>query len=209
MIIGIPVYQGVDLLDVTAPHEVFKWLGDKVELRLLAASIEQPIVSRDGFRFLASHRLSDAGKLDVLWVPGGDPAMLAELMNGKDDGVFLQFLRRSAAHADWVCSVCEGALLLAKAGLLDGYQATTHWAFLPCLRKFPNIQVADGFPRFIQDRNRLTGGGISSGLDESLHLISLLFGNDAAREVQRTIQYFPQPPFKNDLVEPAQCMFSW
>lgn len=209
MIIGIPVYQGVDLLDVTAPHEVFSWLGDKVEVQLLAASTDQPIVTRDGFRFLASKRLSDAGKLDVLWVPGGDPAVLTELMNGKDGGIFLDFLRRSGAQATWVCSVCEGALLIAKAGLLDGYEATTHWAFLPCLREFPKIKVADGFPRFIVDGNRLTGGGISSGLDESLHLIRILFGDDTAREVQRSIQYYPQSPFECDLAEPAKCMFSW
>lgn len=209
MIIGIPVYQGVDLLDVTGPHEVFSWLGDKVEVQLLATSIDQPVVTRDGFRFLASKRLSDVDKLDILWVPGGDPKALAMLMDRQDGGVFLDYLRRIGEQATWVCSVCEGALLIARAGLLDGYKATTHWAFLPCLRQFPLIDVADGFPRFVHDRNRLTGGGISSCLDESLHLVRQLFGDDTARKVQRNLQYYPQPPFESDIVEPEKCMFSW
>jgi transcriptional regulator GlxA family with amidase domain len=209
MIVGIPVYQQVDLLDVTAPHEVFKWVGPDVEVRLLAGSTEEPIVTRDGFRFLATHRFADTKKLDILWVPGGDPKALAPIMSGKEPRDVLDFLRRIGPHAGWVCSVCEGALLLAAAGLLDGYQATTHWAFIPCLKSFDKVSVVKGFPRFHQDRNRLTGGGISSGLDESLHLVRLLKGDDAAREAQRTTQYYPKPPFRSDLKAPANCMFSW
>ena len=69
--------------------------------------------------------------------------------------------------------MCEGAILLAASGLLDGYLMTTHWAFIPCLTKFPKVKVAQGFPRFVLDRNRLTGGGISSGLDEAFKLVEL------------------------------------
>jgi transcriptional regulator GlxA family with amidase domain len=209
MIVGIPVYQQVDLLDVTAPHEVLKWMGPEVEVRLLAHSTDEPIMTRDGFRFLATHRFADTKKLDILWVPGGDPKALAPIMRGKEPHGVLDFLRRIGPHAGWVCSVCEGALLLAAAGLLDGYEATTHWAFIPCLKSFDKVSVVKGFPRFHQDRNRLTGGGISSGLDESLHLIRLLKGDKAAREVQRTIQYYPKPPFRSDLKVPASCPFSW
>lgn len=208
MIIGIPVYQKVDLLDVTAPHEVFRWVPG-FEVRLLAASTDEPIETRDGFRFLATHRLADMKKLDVLWVPGGDPKALAPIMRGDAPRDVLDFLCRVGPHAGWVCSVCEGTLLLAAAGLLDGYKATTHWAFIPCLNSFDRVSVAKGFPRFQQDRNRLTGGGISSGLDESLHLVRLLKGDDTAREVQRTIQYYPKPPFRSDLKAPASCPFSW
>lgn len=207
MIIGIPVYQGVDLLDVTGPHEVFKWMGAEVEVRLLSASLDIPIVTRDGFRFLATHLFSDTANLDVLWVPGGDPDVLELMMNRSDGGAFLDFLRRIGGDTDWICSVCEGAMLLAAAGLLDGYRATTHWLFLPCLRKFKNIDVVEGLPRYVHDRNRLTGGGISSGLDESLHLIRLIKGDDVARDIQRTLQYFPEPPFPNDLIAPELCGF--
>ena len=215
MIVGIPVYQYVDLLDVTAPHEVMRWT-DGLEVRLLAQSIDTPIVTRDGFRFLATHRFADTDDLDVLWVPGGDPdKALKPMMDGSQPD-YVAFLKRIAPVLDakykrtgtgFVCSVCEGALLLAAAGLLDTYRATTHWLFIPCLKNFRQVEVADGLPRFVLDRNRLTGGGISSGLDESLQLVRMLKGDAAARQVQRTIQYYPDPPFPNDLTIPDTCGF--
>jgi cyclohexyl-isocyanide hydratase len=209
MIIGIPVYPGVDLLDVTGPHEVLKWMDPKVDLRLIAASTEKPIVTRDGFSFLATHDFASTPRLDVLWVPGGDPDALTIIMSGKMPD-YINFLKRVAATADWVCSVCEGALLLAAAGLLDGYQATTHWYFTPCLKEFKNVIVVDGHPRFVQDRNRLTGGGISSGLDEALRLVELLKGTAVAQEVQQTLQYYPRPPVNSEIPDPGDtCFFSW
>jgi cyclohexyl-isocyanide hydratase len=99
-----------------------------------------------------------------------------------------------------VCSVCEGALLAAAARLLDGYKATTHWAFIPYLiQNYPKVTVADGHPRFVVDRNRLTGGGISSGLDEALQLIALLSGEGTAQSVQQTTQYYPDPPVSSEI----------
>lgn len=209
MIIGIPVYQGVDLLDVTGPHEVFGWMGDGVEIRLLAETTEVPIVSRDKFSFNVTHSFTEQQQLDVIWVPGGDPDALAVMMRG---GAYLDFLNGQAKGAEWVCSVCEGALLLAAAGLLDGHDATTHWNFIPCLASFKKINVAAGFPRYVRsevgDEKRLTGGGISSGLDESLELVRVLKGDDAARDLQRTLQYYPEPLFPSDLVAPQTCEFA-
>lgn len=207
MIVGIPVYDQVDLLDISAPHEVLKWMDPDAEVRLLAATIDTPIVTRDGLRFLASHLFSDTDALDVLWVPGGEPSAMAPIMDGAAPRDYLDFLIRIGPRSTWVCSVCEGALLLAAAGLLDGYRATTHWAFIPCLKQYNKVTVVDGFPRFELDRNRLTGGGISSGLDEALELVRLLKGPAAAQDVQRTIQYYPEPPFESDLAVPPQCRF--
>ncbi|MEZ2218896.1 DJ-1/PfpI family protein [Rhizobium sp. RCC_161_2] len=210
MIISIPVYDQVDLLDVAGPHEVLKWMDIAPEVRLVAATANATIVTRDGFRFLSTHSFDEDTAPDVLWVPGGAPAALAPIMNGTGDRHYIDYLIRVAADAKWVCSVCEGALLLAAAGLLDGYQATTHWKFLPCLESFDKVCVVPGFPRFHLDRNRLTGGGISSGLDESLELVRLLTNDeDAVRDVQRTLQYYPVPPFPSDLRKPLRCMFSW
>ena len=209
MIIGIPVYNGVDLLDVTAPHEILKWMDSKVDLRLVAQSADENIVTRDGFSFKPTHSFAGTPQLDVLWVPGGDPTVLAPMMSGKPPRDYLDFLIDRAAGAQWVCSVCEGALLLAAAGLLDGYRATTHWAFDPCLRKFKNVTVVDGHPRFVRDRNRLTGGGISSGLDEALKLVELLTDVKTAQDVQRTIQYYPDPPVSSEMHPVERCMFSW
>jgi transcriptional regulator GlxA family with amidase domain len=208
MIIGIPVYQKVDLLDVTGPHEVFKWMNPEVEVRLIARSANSMITTRDGFTFLAPHGFDDVPSLDVLWVPGGDPEALREIMSGADTA-YLDFLRSRSATAQYVCSVCEGALLLAKAGLLDGFEATTHWYFIPCLQQFPAIKVAPGTPRFVHDRNRLTGGGISSGLDEALKLVELLRGYEAAQDVQQTMQYYPDPPVTSQLPQATGCPFSW
>src|SRR4051794_17261935 len=145
--IGIPVYDGVDLLDFAAPCEVFSWMaeiydpkrtdGKRTRVRLIAAE-DCAVTTRDGLRFHPDTVFATCPQLDVLWVPGGDPVRLAERMQ---DSVFLDFLRHQSRNAAYVTSVCEGALLLASAGLLDGYEATTHWAFLPCLKQFPKIWV--------------------------------------------------------------------
>lgn len=215
VIVGIPVYDGVDLLDVTAPAEVFSWVqrsetlpnAPTIEVRLIA---QQPgeITTRNGFTFIAPISFADNTSLDVLWVPGGDPPALKKLMTGSDQA-YLNFLKDRSRTARYVCSVCEGALLLAQAGLLDGYQVTTHWAFIPCLKRFPEITVATGLPRYVLDRNRLTGGGISSGLDESLKLVELLAGTAVAQDVQQSIQYFPLPPVHAALPTPGKCPFDW
>ena len=201
--IGIPVYQDVDLLDVTGPHEIFKWMGDDFTVELIAdAKNKGSITTRDKFTFQATHTFETASKLDVLWVPGGDPCALKREM--KDGSPYIAFLRKQSG-ARYICSVCEGAILLAASGLLDSHLVTTHWAFIPCLKKF-NVKVAEGFPRFVLDGNRLTGGGISSGLDEAFKLVELLAGYEAAQAVQRTTQYYPCPPVASTITPATDCL---
>ncbi len=207
MIIGIPVYNQVDLLDVAGPREVLTWMEPQAEVRLIARQAG-PITTRDGLTLIAPFSFSDTPEVDVLWVPGGDLDGLKAIMTGNERD-YLEYFRTASAKARYICSVCEGALLLAQAGLLDGYEVTTHWAFIPCLARFPSIRVAPGTPRFVLDRNRLTGGGISSGLDESLKLVELLAGTEAAQEVQQTIQYYPDPPVTSKLPQPDRCPFVW
>jgi cyclohexyl-isocyanide hydratase len=125
-------------------------------------------------------------------------------MTGKDRS-YLEFLVARSRDARFVCSVCEGALLLAAAGLLDGYQATTHWAFVSCLKRFSRVVVVEGHPRFVLDRNRLTGGGISSGLDEALKLIELLTDAGVAQSVQQNTQYYPCPPVASRIPAAGKC----
>jgi len=206
MIIGMPVYQGVDLLDVTGPHEIFGWMGDDVTIELIADKrSNKSITTRDGFTFVAPMTFEDASKLDVLWVPGGSPAALKQQL--KPDSGYIDFLKKQSG-AKYICSVCEGGVLLAASGLADGYLMTTHWAFVPCLAKFPHVKVAQGFPRFVLDRNRLTGGGISSGLDEAFKLVELLTDYETAQSIQRTTQYYPCPPVASEL-EPASSCPLW
>lgn len=200
MIIAMPVYDDVDMLDVTGPYEMFGWAD--IAIDVLA---EQPgmVRFRNGFSFEVTKGFADAGSYDAIWVPGGDPPALVRLMNDPTR-TYLDFLVAQAARTRMVCSVCEGAMLLAAAGLLDGYQATTHWAFIPCFaERFPKVTVADGYPRYVLDRDRLTGGGISSGLDEALMLIQLLQGTVAAQEVQQVTQYYPDPPVRS-MIQPAK-----
>jgi transcriptional regulator GlxA family with amidase domain len=206
IIIGMPVYQGVDLLDVTGPFEILNWMnqaGRPAEIHLIAERAGD-ITTRDGFTFKAPMGFGAAPRLDVLWVPGGAPAALKQLMRGKDRH-YLEFLVAQAKTARFICSVCEGALLLAAAGLLDGFQATTHWAFTSCLQAFPGVTVVEGHPRFVVDGNRLTGGGISSGLDEALKLIELLTDAGVAQSVQQNTQYYPCPPVASRIPAAGKC----
>jgi transcriptional regulator GlxA family with amidase domain len=217
MKLGIPIYEGVNLLDVAGPLEMFYWTGASKEQNGQGKDLQTVLVSADGKAvksiegvcFHAQSSFAQTPALDILWVPGGAPSALAGIM--KDvHSPYLNYLRQVAAGAKWVCSVCEGALLLARAGLLDSHKATTHWAFVDCLKSFPAIEVDPANRRFVVSRNRLTGGGISSGLDEALQLILLLFGEGTAKNVQVTTQYFPQPPVMGELPwAPPACPVKW
>jgi cyclohexyl-isocyanide hydratase len=207
-LVGILAYDGVDLLDVAVPYELFKWAREHGGTSGRSRAVDvvmigwrrRTLTTRDGLTFSAGCTNASCPRLDALWVPGGDPPVLKSLMA---DRHFLEFLRRQGAEARYVTSVCEGALLLAQSGLLDGYKATTHWAFLPCLQRFPKVRVVTGYPRYVVDRNRVTGGGISSGLDEALMLIGLICGRRVAKKVQLSIQYNPNPPFRHG--DPCQA----
>ncbi len=209
MKLGIPVYERVNLLDVAGPAEMFFWAGQSRPLETVIISKDGgPVTSINNVRFEAQTSFGETPKLDILWVPGGDPDELSRMMKDPDAPYF-QYLRQVAANALWVCSVCEGALLLARAGLLNGHKATTHWAAVSCLQRFEKVEVDTTHPRFLVSGNRLTGGGISSGLDEALKLIMLLFGEGTAKSVQLTTQYFPKPPVSGRIGEIPACGMDW
>lgn len=203
MIIGIPVYDGVDLLDMSGPFEMFHWAG--FEIDLLAAE-PGPRTTGSRLTFSVPRGFAQARAYDAIWVPGGEPDALARLI---DDPArtYLGFLAAQAARVPMMCSVCDGAMLLAAAGLLDGYRATTHWEFLACFpQRFPKVIVAPGNPRFVHDRNRLTAAGVAAGLDAALKLIELLGGTALAQQVQQATQYYPDPPVSSTVPpSPAQC----
>lgn len=226
--IVIPVYEMVNLLDVAAPLEMFGWWAsyDRArDIQITVAAETRGVVNTyspaaangAGLKLVADLAFSDIDATDLLWVPGGSVGALQEQMKNP---AYTGFLNRVSQEAAYVTSVCEGALFLAEAGLLDGFQATTHWAFIACLAKYKKIQVVPDpslpdpkFPRFVVDDHngalkkgiRVTGGGISSGLDESLEIIRLIAGVNVAKRVQTTTQYFPKPPVQ--AMEPglAEC----
>ena len=223
--IGIPIYDQVDLMDIAAPCEMFFWMNQTWQTKtsnqksaqvLLVSATSQAVTTAAGVAITPTVTFEACPQLDMLWVPGGYPAALKARMS---DPVFLNFLRKQSQQAKFVTSVCEGAMLLASAGLLDGYQATTHWAFISCLKRFYKVEVVKGHPRFVvnhdqaRDRFVVTGGGISSGLDEALKLVELMTnemlgpgtGEAVAKGVQLTTQYFPKPPFSGKIPGSAHC----
>ncbi|ATQ41078.1 DJ-1/PfpI family protein [Caulobacter mirabilis] len=201
MLIGIPVYQGVNLLDVAGPMEMFHWAQLDVEL---IAATPGVVTTMNGVQLKIDKGFCEASAWDVLWTPGGAPDALAAQLDDPER-TYLNFLAEKSVDAKYVCSVCEGAVLGAAAGIFDGYEITTHWAFVNCFGKYHGVTVVPGAPRFHLDRNRLTGGGISSGLDESLKLIELLLGTAAAQSAQQTTQYYPDPPVTSTLPPAGTC----
>jgi cyclohexyl-isocyanide hydratase len=199
----MPLYPSFDSLDVTGPHQTF-FMQDSLKPLLIGPSTCDPVVSYEGISILPDCDFDSSPQVDVLFVPGGvglDQVLLKDKAAGFP---YLRFLQKQAAGAKMITSVCTGAIFLAAAGLLDGYRATTHWGYLSVLRLFPKVIVAEGFPRFVIDANRVTGGGISSGLDEAMAIVSLLLGDEAAKRGQLTMQYAPNPPFNDGDPSTAQ-----
>lgn len=185
MIIGMLIFPGMTPLDFVGPYEVFSQLPG-CETRAIAQTL-QPVTAKGGLQFLADTTTGDAPILDILFVPGG-PGVGALL----EDRELLEFLRRQAHHVRYITSVCTGALLLGAAGLLKGYRATTHWLSLDLLPVFGAIAVAD---RVVIDCNRITGGGITAGIDFALTIAAELFGAETAKMIQLLLEYDPKPPF--------------
>ncbi|MEH2252928.1 DJ-1/PfpI family protein [Nostoc sp.] len=185
--IGIVLFPNVTQLDFTGPYEVFARLPN-VQLYLLAETLE-PIRSDRGLTFLPDTTFAQAPALDVLFVPGG-PGINAKM----EDQKFLDFLKTQGKQARYVTAVCTGSLLLAAAGLLQGYRATTHWLSLDLLEMLGVETVAQ---RVVIDRNRITGGGVTAGIDFGLTLAAELFGEASAQAIQLGIEYNPQPAFNS------------
>ncbi|PVW05149.1 AraC family transcriptional regulator [Microbacterium sp. Gd 4-13] len=179
------LFPRVTQLDLTGPVEVFSHLPDAVSD--LAWHRIEPVPTSAGFSILPTVTFDDAPQADVLMVPGGQGAF--DLL---DDAVALDFVRRQAAGARYVTSVCTGAFVLGAAGLLGGRRATTHWA------SHPLLEVLGAVPehgRVVRDGNVFTGGGVTSGIDFALRLAAKIYGDNVARSIQLGLEYAPAPPF--------------
>ena len=185
MIIGMLIFRDMTQLDFTGPYEVFVQIPG-CEVKVIATSL-QPVAAKGGLRFIPDTTTGDAPQLDLIFVPGG-PGVGA-LMQDRE---VLEFLRHQAEGARYVTSVCTGALVLGAAGLLKGYRATTHWLSLELLPIFGATPAPD---RVVIDRNRITGGGVTSGIDFALVIAGEIAGADTAKEIQLLIEYNPAPPF--------------
>jgi cyclohexyl-isocyanide hydratase len=157
------------------------------------------VVDGHGLQIVPNVAFADCPPADILFVPGG-PGQMALM----EDGEVLGFLRRQAERSSWITSVCTGSLVLAAAGLLTGYRATCHWLSLDQLAYFGVEPVAE---RVVVDRDRVTGAGVTSGIDFALTLSARLFSEERARRVQLYMEYDPAPPFDGGSVASADPGF--
>jgi cyclohexyl-isocyanide hydratase len=184
-IVGMLIFPRLTQLDMTGPYEVLARLPDTT-VHLVAHSMA-PVKTDRGMEIVPTVTFADCPPLDVIMVPGGPGQQ--DLM---DDTVVLDFLRRQAATAKYVTSVCTGSLVLGAAGLLKGKRATCHWAAIEHLALLGAIPVSE---RVVIDGNVVTGAGVASGIDFALQLAAILEGEKVAREIQLQIEYDPDPPF--------------
>lgn len=185
-VIAMLVHPKMVLQDLVGPLTVFNLMFS--EIHLVWKRLE-PVDTELGIPIMPSTTFADCPtEIDVLFVPGGLDGSIAMM---QDDAV-LAFLRETAARAKFVTSVCTGALVLGAAGLLRGYKATTLWNVRDVL---PILGAVPTPGRVVHDRNRLTGGGVTAGIDFGLTLCALLKGRAEAERVQLTMEYAPAPPF--------------
>lgn len=195
LVVGMVVFPNLTMLDFVGPYDVFsKASCFKV---VVISRDTRPLQAEGGLTFQASVDFEHCPQLDVIFVPGGkgiNPILT--------DKTYINFLQRQANEAQYITSVCTGSLVLAAAGLLTGYKATTHWRSLDLLRLFNIETIKD---RVVVDRNRITGGGVTSGIDFGLVLTAMVGGEAMAKTIQLMLEYEPVPPFHSGSPEHADA----
>ncbi|MBS0192175.1 MAG: DJ-1/PfpI family protein [Phycisphaerales bacterium] len=187
--IAIVLYPQFTALDVIGPHHVFvNMVGAKV---LLVAKTREAVACDTGYAITPNATFEEIkDKQTLVMVPGGTSGTIEAMQ----DAATVSFLQRQGAEAEWIGSVCTGSLLLAAAGLLKGYKATSHWLARSALRAGGAEPVA---ARYVEDRNRVTGAGVTAGIDFALRLVQKWRGTMYAKGVQLFMEYDPQPPFNS------------
>lgn len=188
MNVGIYVFEDMTMLDGYAPLQMLAFVEQFRTFTFAKSS--HPVKSDCGAMLTPDYDLASCPPLDIVIMPGG-----GDVLPQMQDAELIAWLKNTALTAQWITSVCTGALILAEAGLLDGYRATTHWGWVPQLKRYPGIEVID--ERVVVDRNRISGGGITAGLDFALTLIAEVVGKPAAESIQLMFEYRPQPPFES------------
>jgi cyclohexyl-isocyanide hydratase len=185
--IGMLLYPRLTQLDLTGPYEFLHRIPG-AQVHLLWKTLD--LVHADsGLGLAPTTTLDECPPLDIVFVPGG----YGQLALMQDETV-LGFLRKHGERAKLVTSVCTGALVLGAAGLLNGYDAATHWAFMELLPAFGARPVSK---RVVVDRNRITAGGVTAGIDFGLRIVAELAGERFAKGVQLGLEYDPEPPFRS------------
>lgn len=191
--IAFLLFPGVTQLDLTGPAQVLSRLGN-AKLDLVWTSLD-PVKTDAGFAIMPTATFDDIAEADILCVPGGI-GVTGVMM----DEAAMAWVRKVGSYAQWVTSVCTGSLILGAAGLLKGYKATSHWAWHDHLALFGAEPVK---ARTVFDRNRVTGGGVTAGIDFALALMAEIRGEAHARMVQLSLEYDPAPPLDSGSPEKA------
>lgn len=193
-VVNMLVYPRMVLMDLIGPMTVMNILGAKVNL---VWKDKTPVSTDVGIPITATTTLSECpSSPDVLFVPGG----IMGTINCMNDSEVCDFIAAQGEMAQYVTSVCTGSLVLAAAGLLNGYKATSHWTVAELL---PLMGASNTDERVVKDRNRITGGGVTAGIDFGLTLAALLKSEEDARRVQLILEYDPEPPFSNGTPQQA------
>ena len=188
-------YPGMTPLDLLGPLQTWTFWSN-AEIQVVWKNTD-PTMTDTGMAVVPTHTFESAFEQpDIVFVPGGTKATF-ELTQDEET---LAFLRSKAETASWVTSVCTGALVIGAAGLLQGYKATTHWAAKEALAAF-GAEVTEG--RYVIDRDRATGGGVTAGIDFGLALMAEIAGEQEAKAAQLAMEYSPNPPFSSGTPEEA------
>jgi cyclohexyl-isocyanide hydratase len=190
--IAFLLYPDVTQLDLTGPAQFLSRIGGTIHYVAKAA---EPVPTDAGFSIVPTATFAEITHADILCVPGG-----ISCVDVIEDDETLAWVRAVGEGAEWVTSVCTGSLILGAAGLLEGYRAGCHWAWREHLSLFGAEPVAE---RVVFDRNRVTGGGVTAGIDFALALIAAIRGEAHARIVQLALEYDPAPPFDSGSPERA------
>jgi transcriptional regulator GlxA family with amidase domain len=186
----IILYPDFEELDAVGPFEVLGMFAklDRDWNVVTIAEKAGPVRAFNGLKLIADHGFGDAPPVDVILVPGGLGSR-AEMENPR----MLEYVRNAGAAAQWVTSVCTGAMILHRAGFLKGRKATTHWGAIHQLRDLGDCEVQENV-RWVEDGNVITSAGVSAGIDMSLYLVSKLKDPSTAKAVQKMMEYYPKPP---------------
>jgi len=185
-IVVFALFPDLTQLDFTGPWEVLTRLpGAEV---IVASEAGGVVEARGGLAFAGTRRLADVARCDLICVPGGPGTADAML-----DPAYLTEVKRLAADARYITSVCTGSLVLGAAGLLKGKRAACHWASRQFLAEFGAIPAKE---RVVVDGNVVTGGGVTAGIDFGLTIAAEVAGRQHAEYIQLSLEYAPKPPFK-------------
>ena len=194
MDIAIPIFDGLTALDAIGPYEVLSRLPD-ARVHFLAAEAGPKRTENRMLTLIADRPLDDMRSPEVIVMPGGHGTRA--LMH---DEQMLAWVRAAHETSQWTTSVCTGALVLGAAGILDGLEATTHWALMDTLGRLGATPVNR---RVVEQGKVITAAGVSSGIDMALTLAARIAGEDMARAIQLAIEYDPEPPFDSGSTEKA------